>query len=69
LLDDRVLTGARRDGGPKRCRPIVQGSAATMLPGNERDDAVPLRRFQKLLLRGRRCERQLWLVAADERGQ
>ena len=69
LLDDRVLSRARRDGAAQRRRPVVQGSAATMLPGDERHDAVPLCGIEKLLLRGRPRERPLDLVAADERGQ
>ena len=69
LLDDRVLSRALHNGAAERRRPIVQGSAATMLPGDERYDAVPLCGIEKLLLRGRPRERPLGLVAADERGQ
>jgi hypothetical protein len=64
-----VLSRTLDDGAPQRRRPIVQGSAATMLPGDERYDAVPLCGIEKLLFRRRLRERPGDLVAANERGQ
>ena len=69
LLDDRMLSRARRNGLAQRRRPVVQRSETTLLPGDERHDAVLAGGIEKLPLCRRSREGPLDLVASHERGQ
>ena len=69
LLDDRMLSRARRNGLAQCCRPVVQRSKTPLLPGDERQDAVLARGIEKLPLCRRPREGPFDLLASDERGQ